>query len=121
MADHSSDGLWHHDGVMMELAELPVSKELRRRIKKWCDWYEKSSDIRPVDFNYAKFALEGEAIAREIKMALPHWIVLYFDEAKALTAYLADQAIPREIFEYEIKAHDDEQDTESHSDQSVGG
>lgn len=121
MADYSSDGLWHRDGVMMSQTDLPVSEALRSRIEKWCDWYEKFDLENIVAFDYMKFSIEGEAIAWAIKAALPGWTVLYFDEAKALTAYLAEDAIPRDILDFEIKASDDGQNTESHPDQSISG
>lgn len=107
MADYSSDGLWHHDGTMMERDELPISAELQARHEQWCHWYEKSEGPSSKHgsepsktFDYAGFSKEGKEIARAIKMELPDWTVIYFDEEAALSTVLK---IVREDYEYEIK------------------
>jgi hypothetical protein len=101
MADHSADPLWHRDGCMAELAELPVSPPLIRRLGTWAQWYEQNRSWEgDHSFDYAPFSAEGLAIARAVKAELPAWRVTYWDEA----AYVRDPAGPRETFEYEIGA-----------------
>lgn len=96
MADHSSDGFWQRDGVMMSDTDLPISAALLERHRAWCVWFDNQDE----SFDVAGFSAEGLALAKAIKIELPDWTVLYFDESKI--DLKRDQ--PREEFEYEINA-----------------
>jgi hypothetical protein len=91
MADYGSCGLWAKDGCGVGDDELPVSDEIKERLRKWQHWFD---DEHP-DFDVEKFSDEGRDIAHIIKAALPDWTVIYFDEARSGN-------VPRLDFEYEI-------------------
>jgi hypothetical protein len=107
MADNSSTGLWLSEGVMAEPEELPVSSHLHARIETWCGWYEQSQDYptadqRTIAIDWTAFSLKGLSIAREIKVELPGWTVVYFDESAYLQASVGGNH-SREFYEYEVR------------------
>ena len=83
MADYGSAGVWDHDGAPLDPAKLPLSPKLRSRLARWCARFQKSFET---EIDLDAFAAEGRAIARAVKAELPHWSVVYFDEAAAARA-----------------------------------
>lgn len=105
MADYSSCGLWDSRGVHSDDSELPVSDELKARLRQWCDWYERNDDYLPeptTQFDYTAFAAEGLLIAKAIKAELPDWTVMYFDESKLHNSLSAGKSRPQEGYVQEI-------------------
>lgn len=104
MADYSSCGLWDSRGVHWDDSDLPVSDELKARLRKWCDWYERNDDYLPeptTQFDYKAFSAAGLLIAKAIKAELPDWTVTYFDESKLMKA-LEGKRKPQDGYVQEI-------------------
>jgi len=104
MADYSSSGLWGHDGIMIHDSDLPVSDILKKKILQWVQWYEPSQyflspEERTVNFDLKSFSKIGEEIAKEIKLELPSWIVIYWNEEYA---DIFDVSKDRDLCMYEI-------------------
>jgi hypothetical protein len=103
MCDYSADGVWHRDGAAGCADDLPLRPELIERIRQWQALYETNDyDARQPKFNWAAFSEEGLAIAKAVKVSLPDWTVVYFDE-QALAR--VGSSAPRHLFEYEISLH----------------
>jgi hypothetical protein len=100
MCDYSADGVWHKDGAAGNADQLPVDKMLVARIRRWQDWWESCLD-RNSGFDVDGFSSEGLSIAQAVKLALPDWTVIYFDQAAVKHA---GRHAPRNVFEYEIEA-----------------
>lgn len=101
MFDYSSSGLWEKSGCMMDEDDLPVTPELKERLKAWVSTYDKhsweaqsmSQDIADsIDFSDEAFTRldeldklckedfkEGVLIAVDIKAQLPDWTVKIFN------------------------------------------
>jgi len=102
MCDYSADGVWAKNGGSASAYELPVDLWLIARIRGWQAWYERFDCMSvepPADIE--AFALEGLAIARAVKAALPEWTIIYFDEAQW---YQGERrpGRPRSEYEYAI-------------------
>jgi hypothetical protein len=102
MCDYCAGGLWAKSGGAVWPIDLPVTNELRARVAKWQEWFEK---FRPeISFRDEPegdaFVAEGLAIAKAIKAELPSWTVIYFDESRIKGGGSAGQ--PREEYEYEV-------------------
>jgi hypothetical protein len=95
MADFESSGLWNKEGSMMDPDDLPVSDNIKRKIKMWADYYTLSDNMDPADITI--FSGIGELIARDIKKALWNCKVVYFNLHKSLR-----MPKDRSFFEYEI-------------------
>ena len=80
MADYGSTGLWDYDGAPLNPSRLPLSPKLRERLARWCVRFQRSFE-REIDLD--AFAAEGQAIARAMKAELPHFSIVYFDDAAA--------------------------------------
>jgi hypothetical protein len=107
MCDYSADGVWARNGGGAMLEDLPVSADLRARIRAWQDWYEKYSypdfSNAPLGFDIDAFSIEGLAIANAVKAELPDWTVVYHDEAKAAPRYRPPYTdVPRAHYQYEV-------------------
>jgi hypothetical protein len=96
MADYGSAGIWDHDGRPLDPAKLPLSPKLRDRLARWCTRFQASFEN---EINLDTFAAEGRAIAHAVKVALPAWSIVYFDEAAALRANYQG---PSSTYEHEI-------------------
>lgn len=100
MGDYSADPLWGPDGTMSYLDDLPVTQELRQRLRDWEGVYDlQDESTTSAPFDVAAFSQTGRELAREVKRQLPDWTVVYFDEEAA--AQRSVDAL-RESFEYEI-------------------
>jgi hypothetical protein len=93
MADYSADGVWAKDGAAETADELPISDELRARLRAWQRWFDVEADSDY--FNAVGFSEEGRQIALAIKSELPNWTVVYFDEARS-------RQVPGPAYQYEI-------------------
>jgi hypothetical protein len=97
MPDYEADPVWSDDpddpgcGCMIELEELPISAELRDRLRRWADAYELNDDwmgVKPADSPWTpQFAAEFEAEGRQLWLLLraelgPTWRVAYFSEER---------------------------------------
>lgn len=105
MADFSADGVWNKRGELCDLADLPVSDALKRRISAWMDWYDRGAD--PIDrnatpFDVCQFSEQGLAIARDVKRELADWTVVYFDERRSNESTFEGGPKNRSCFEYEV-------------------
>lgn len=103
MCDFGADPVWDREGAPAELADLPVSQSLRERLRSWQEWYEREADAIDgrSNFDVASFALEGHALAREVKLALPNWTIVYLDEAR-LKAAIAKGNSPESTYKFEV-------------------
>lgn len=105
MCDFAADGLWAKSGGSVGPEDLPVSDDIKARLRKWQDYFERHNQSylppgeRDTEFDVVAFSAEGLAIAKAIKAALPDWTVVYFDESRC-TYGDADQR--REEYEYEV-------------------
>ncbi|MBL0375285.1 hypothetical protein JJB09_25040 [Rhizobium sp. KVB221] len=110
MCDYGADGVWDDDGVSRDPEALPLPPDLVGRILKWQEWYDQScvDGVLPGDdFEMDAFVSEGLAIAQSVKVALPNWTVIYFDEANFRKYRIQSRSLPtfalsRLSFEYEI-------------------
>jgi hypothetical protein len=107
MCESTADGIWDWEGRANSLDDLPVGENLKQRIIAWQEAYEKLDEDwheqRPVD--WSKFSVEGLEIAKSVKLSLPDWTVIYFDERKFFEKSKGDDVLqkrPRSYFEYEI-------------------
>jgi hypothetical protein len=41
--DYSAEPFWRRDGANVSSANLPLSAELRTRLRNWCNWFERSA------------------------------------------------------------------------------
>lgn len=97
MCDFSAEGVWDRSGAPADPSELPVSDLVRQRLGLWQERYELEADSSSWDDVRGSFTAEGLEIARLVKIELPDWTVVYFDEAQAaLNA-------PRSLYEYEVR------------------
>lgn len=104
MADYASSGVWESDGLMMDSDDLPISNRIKEMIFRWMCWYEESQfflppEERTVDFDIQNFSKIGEQIAKEIKLELSDWTVVYMNEEYM---NMFDLEKDRDIYEYEI-------------------
>lgn len=108
MADFAAEGVWNKDGAGESIDQLPITQTLRDRAMAWQRWYEQCDDYFPPEarddparkFDTKAFSQEGFQIAQAIKLELPDWTVVYFDETKCRYGNGAPQE--RFEFEYEI-------------------
>jgi hypothetical protein len=85
---------------MGDLDDLPVTPELRQRLRDWEEVFDRQDESpSSAPFDAAAFSRTGRELAREVKRELPEWTVVYYDE-EAATKRPADA--PRKTFEYEI-------------------
>lgn len=104
MCDHCADGIWDINGTGCELDDLPVPEDLKTMIKGWQLWYEfseTSDTFKQSLFDRKSHSSMGLLIANLVKMHLPDWTVVYFDESKSYESFENEK--PRSYFEYEIK------------------
>jgi hypothetical protein len=108
MCDYSADGLWDRDGSANTVDELPVSEDLKQRIRTWQESYDAIDDDpwkQPPVTDWSEFAKVGLEIAKSVKLNLPDWSIFYFDEQKYFEKPFEDY-IPtkrsRKYYEYEI-------------------
>ena len=100
MADYSADPLWGPDGTMRYLDDLPVTQELRQRLRDWEGVFDRHDEFTPsAPFDTAGFSKTGRELACEVKQQLPDWTVVYYDEEAAAKRPVG---APRGSFEYEI-------------------
>ena len=101
MCDFSADPLWGADGTMIDLDDLPVTQELRQRLRDWEEVYDRQDLFASSpSYDVAAFSRTGRELAREVKRQLPDWTVIYYDEEAA--ANRATDA-PKDAFEYEVR------------------
>lgn len=93
MGDYSSSGIWHWQGYEMDPDDLPVPAGVKARLADWASrylsgadsWSEGDADnfaaLQDEDRQLRAYSDEGLSIARAIKVSLPDWTVVYFDEA----------------------------------------
>ncbi|MBK8209890.1 MAG: hypothetical protein IPK78_07770 [Rhodospirillales bacterium] len=86
VADYSSCGYQLADAAAQAYGILPIDETLLARLAAWNDRYEACDpsayeDLGGGCFDFVAFAADGLDIARAVKRALPHWKVLYWDEA----------------------------------------
>ena len=83
-ADYMSTGLWGEDHTQVELDSIPLSQELRDRIVKYVDDYEKCDFfLHRGEETYAEACSINETglrIAKDIKKELPDYWITYYDE-----------------------------------------
>ncbi len=103
MCDYEANGVWDRAGRCCDLDDLPVSPELRRAIRAWQEWYELGCPGERFSRGFVSTAHAhmGLAIAIEVKVELPDWTVIYFDEEK-LSLTHASKSRDRTFYEYEI-------------------
>jgi len=109
MCDYAADGVWDDDGVACCPEDLPLPADLAARIHDWQAWYDRDcTDYLPVNgLDVISFSMVGLAIAQAVKIALPEWTVVYYDEAKAkafgdVNRRMHASPEDRLYFEYEI-------------------
>lgn len=101
MCDYSADPVWASDGTMIDLDDLPVTQELKQRLRAWEEIFDRQDLFASSpSYDVAAFSRTGRELAREVKRQLPDWTVVYYDE-EAAAAKAADA--PTETFEYEIE------------------
>ena len=83
MADYGSSGVWGHDGAPLDPGQLPISAQVRADLARWSARFQQLFET-PAEVD--AFVAEGRAIAHAIKIELPAWSVIYFDEAAAARA-----------------------------------
>jgi hypothetical protein len=99
MVDYSCDPCWARSGGEVPLDELPVSPGLRWALRAWADAYEKTvgwPDDGVTIFDVDSFAWRGLMLARRVKDELPHWTVIFWDDAAT------HREEPRWLQEFEI-------------------
>lgn len=107
MCDYCADAVWDREGCAADADDLPVTPELRARLRAWQGDYETHDTFQPrggwSDERWAAFTVEGRAIAEEVKRQLPDWTVVFLDEVR-LDALIAagGEDIPRHLYETEI-------------------
>lgn len=112
MAEEGGPGYWLADAAAQTFAELPVSARLRSRLAAWNERYDRDCDPAAYEdpscarFDFIAFANEGFALAKAVKRALPHWRVLYWDEALEWRYWMSREPrrYDRAQHEYEITA-----------------
>lgn len=86
MADYTTLCLWDDGGTPLsedDLIELNLKFWLVEQIKALAAWYEQNEDWRtdqPPSFDYEKLTRYSIAIAHKIKLQLPDYEILCFDE-----------------------------------------
>ena len=98
------------DDLTSSPGELPVSETLRDRLRAWSAQYEEGCDAEAFSdctggrFDFIAFANEGFRLAKEVKRQLPHWTVLYWDEALDWRYWITREPrrFDRKAVEYEI-------------------
>jgi hypothetical protein len=99
MADWSADGVWDSEGCGCSADSLPISDNLRQRLRDWQAMYDATEGdpgLPQWPNGPDKFAHVGLAIAKAVKRELPDWTVIFHDEAEA------GRSDRRERYEYEI-------------------
>ena len=107
MYEPTAQGIWDREGRANSLDDLPVGNTLKQRIIAWQETYEELDEDRheqrPVE--WSKFSVEGLEIAKSVKLSLPDWTIVYFDEQKFFENSNGDAILTkrtRDYFEYEI-------------------
>ena len=116
LADYSCEGVWQQDGNPADLEELPISEELRKQFLAWQEEYNRLWDIYLEDEEYSSepfpgwhsFSEWGLELAKSVKVQLPDWTVIYFDNEKSWARGYDDtgKRRPRSYYEYEIILND---------------
>ncbi|MBR0560418.1 hypothetical protein [Neokomagataea anthophila] len=87
MAETCSDPVYDIEGISACIEELPVSKDLEKRLMDWGKHYDNYDTDPPEDypfFDMYAFCAEGYALAQEVKKELPDWTVVFYDEGKRM-------------------------------------
>jgi hypothetical protein len=112
MADYSCDGVWDIEGNSCGAEELPISRALVERLRRWQARYESIEEAIEEEnrlrreSDWTDFSAEGLAIARAVKAELAGWTVFYYDEAKACSVPLDVKRRLSRTFECEILLDD---------------
>jgi hypothetical protein len=107
MPDFCADPLWHHEGYMVSVESVPISEELRQRLRHWARWHDARLHDEPIK-NFEEFCTEGLDLAESLKLELPDWTIIYFDVARVDELWDAEKVEYREhpdgrkYYEYEI-------------------
>jgi hypothetical protein len=100
LADTSAHGVWSKDGYCCRAEDLPVSSGLIDRIQHWQNWYDAyENEWGLFKGDVEAFAVEGLALAKAVKAALPDWTVVYWDAA---ASERAGKDAERRVYEYEV-------------------
>ena len=119
MFDYCSSGLWEKSGCMMDEDDLPVTSDIKARLKQWVSIYDKHSSESQVmnrniedsiDFSEETFSRldelvklceddfrEGISIAMAIKAQLPDWTVKVFNHSSGILNLPEDNHFNSEI------------------------
>lgn len=103
MADYCSTGLWNENGENVDVDDYALSTSTIKALKEWCHLYEHNDDWKPfIDrkipaFDIKSFSEKGLEIAKMVKLDLPQFKVVYFDEY----AFLQHKD-SLEMYEYEV-------------------
>jgi hypothetical protein len=84
MVDYSCEPCWSCRGGDSPLEALPVSPALRTALRAWADAYETTvgwPDDGVTVFDIEAFSRQGLMLARRVKDELPHWTVIFWDDA----------------------------------------
>lgn len=101
MCDYCADPVWASCGGNADLADLPVTRDLRERLERWAEWHDRENPTDGPWPDQGQFSAAGLQLAREVKAQLADWTVIYFDDAAAAATRGTER--PRQAFEYEIK------------------
>jgi hypothetical protein len=82
MADYCSSGIWNARGLMLDMEDLPITKDLQMEIYRWCMAYEPSQfylahEDRARLFDIQSFNQWGDKILDQLRRQLPKWIIVH--------------------------------------------
>ncbi len=97
MCDFCAEGVWNIEGESICANDLPIEDDLLARILRWQFNYDVKADDSEGSFDFKLHDAEGLAVAYAVKLQLPEWTVIFFEEAKARLP-----PTTRAKFEYEV-------------------
>jgi hypothetical protein len=83
MADFGSAGVWDHNGAPVDPDCLSLSIQVRTDLDRWSGRFQR---LYKDEADLDSFSSDGLAIAHAVKVELPTWSIIYYDEAAAARA-----------------------------------